>query len=268
MSSSASPKSAVRPVPLALIIVLAVGQALFAAYILRLYGVAIAVGQDAWWNVVLPNLHVGGRGFGNAAMGVHLLAGAIVCLAGPVQLVRLVPSLQGWAPTIHRWNGRLYVASAGIVGVAGLAFVLMAGTIGGLAMDLGFGLYGALMLTAAAQTWRYGRAADVTAHRTWALRLFVLGASSFLYRVGYGLWALAAGGLVGHTDTWDGPLDVVMDFAFYVVPLVVLELALWAGRSDSRLARGVVAAVLGVASPVIALGTLLVLLNWWLPAIP
>ena len=61
-------------------------------------------------------------------------------------------------------------------------------------MDIGFGLYGALMVLAAIQTFRYARARSLSRHRTWALRLFALAIGSWLYRMDYGFWLLLGGG--------------------------------------------------------------------------
>ncbi|MEI9977119.1 MAG: hypothetical protein WDO73_36755 [Ignavibacteriota bacterium] len=55
--------------------------------------------------------------------------------------------------------------SAGAAGLGGLGFIAMKGTIGGGAMTVGFALYGALMVLAAVQTYRYARSRQLDAHR-------------------------------------------------------------------------------------------------------
>ena len=117
----------------------------------------------------------------------------------------------------------LLVAGALLTGAAGCAFILTRGTIGGRWMDAGFLLYGALMMLAAVQAWRFARAGRFVPHRAWALRLFVLVLGSWLYRVHYGLWYLATDGLASNPE-FTGTFDSVQNFAFYLPYLVLLEI--------------------------------------------
>src|SRR3546814_10756632 len=75
--------------------------------------------------------------------GFPFVAGGILRLLGPVQLIG---PIRRAAPRLHRWLGRLYVGAAAIAGVGGLGFILVKGTIGGTVMDIGFAIYGALMI--------------------------------------------------------------------------------------------------------------------------
>jgi len=89
-------------------------------------------------------------------------------------------------------------------------------------MNAGFFLYGALTVIAALQTVRHARARRFELHRGWAIRLFALVIGSWLYRMDYGFWHLLAHA-AGHTHSFDGPFDVVMDFFFFVPNLIVAE---------------------------------------------
>src|SRR5690606_33918735 len=121
-------------------------------------------------------------------------------------------------------------------------------TIGGPTMDLGFGLYGALMVLAAVQTVRHAVARRLEAHRAWAIRLFALAIGSWLYRMDYGFWMLFAGRL-GHTSSFDGWFDMFMIFWFYIPNLIVAELFIRARRSRaSNALQAAAAALLGGAS--------------------
>ena len=118
---------------------------------------------------------------------------------------------------------RIYVTCATLAGAGGLSFILAKGTIGGPVMDAGFGLYGMLVVTAAALTFVRARQGRTEAHRAWAIRLFALVVGSWLYRMEYGFWFLTADG-AGHVPDFSGPFDKVMTFFFYLPNLAVAEL--------------------------------------------
>lgn len=127
--------------------------AIFAVYIIAFFGGAVIGGAGQRWNGALPGLYAARSPLINIAIGAHFLAGGVLLLLGPNQVIgggrRAVP----W---LHRWLGRVYVVSTGVAGLGGLVFIVGRGTIGGLVMDVGFGLYGALMVLCA--TMAYVRA--------------------------------------------------------------------------------------------------------------
>src|SRR3546814_2888601 len=101
--------------------------------------------------------------------GFPFVAGGILRLLGPVQLIG---PIRRAAPRLHRWLGRLYVGAAAIAGVGGLGSILVKGTIGGTVMDIGFAIYGALMILCAERAFTHARQRRFDAHRAWAIRLF------------------------------------------------------------------------------------------------
>jgi hypothetical protein len=166
----------------------------------------------------------------NGAISVHMLAGAAITALAPLQV------LQGprrrW-PWLHRATGRAIVAAALVAALGGLVFIAVRGTIGGAWMDFGFALYGAAMAVAAVQTFRHAKARDIARHRAWALRLVVLVLASWLFRVHYGIWFLATGGLWSN-DSLTGPFDRVQVLAFFLPYLLILELWLRRGPRPDR----------------------------------
>jgi hypothetical protein len=205
---------------------------------------------------------------GTAGIAAHFAAGGIILLLGPIQLIARV---RGAAPAFHRWAGRLYVAAAFTAGIGGLLFIAANGTIGGVAMSLGFGGYGALMVVASVQTWRHARArrlpGRLAAHRAWAIRLFALAVGSWLYRMDYGFWFLFTGG-AGHTPDYRGWFDLIMDGAFYVPNFLIAEAFVRARAAPGRPAVQLIAAAsfTGVAA-FIALATYQFARIYWLPGI-
>ncbi|PSJ42296.1 hypothetical protein C7I55_06475 [Sphingomonas deserti] len=256
------PASALRWSALLLVAASWVSGAIFGAYILAFFGGTAWQGLAARWNESLPALHDPATPLATAAIGAHFVAGGILLLLGPVQLIgRLRRAL----PAVHRWLGRVYVLCAGAAGLGGLAFILAKGTIGGPVMSGGFALYGLLMLVAAIATYRHARAGRTDRHRAWAIRLFALTVGSWLYRMEYGFWFMAVG-RVGHSSDFSGWFDAIMCVFFYLPNLAVAELFIRARRPASRPALSVAATpVLLAASAFVMVATWFFTTRYWGP---
>ncbi|MBE0412094.1 MAG: DUF2306 domain-containing protein [Yoonia sp.] len=158
----------------------------------------------------------------NNSIFSHMVAGALITLLVPLQLAA---PLRRQFPRLHRWSGRLIVLAAILTAIGGLTYIILRGTIGGAAMNVGFTLYGGLTLLAATQTIRHARAGRIAQHNAWALRLFWLVLGSWLYRVHYGLWYLTTGGLWSNPE-FTGGFDLVQNVAFFLPYLIGLEIYL------------------------------------------
>lgn len=241
-----------------------ISTALFGLYILAFYAGAVADGTPETWNEGLPRLYERETRVANVGIGLHFAAGGILLALGPIQLVRAVRRRM---PALHRWLGRIYIFSALLAGLGGLAFIGAKGTIGGMPMNIGFGLYGVLMVVAAVQAYRYARARRFDMHRAWAIRLFALAVGSWLYRMYYGFWMLLSGG-AGHTANFDGWFDVIMVFFFYVPNLLVAEFFIRAQRRPENVAlRSGAIAGLAFGIGLVVLGTYYFTRFSWGPAI-
>jgi hypothetical protein len=158
----------------------------------------------------------------------HMVAGGLLTLLAPLQLLSVVR--RRW-PVLHRGVGYAVAGMSLLSGIFGLVFILSHGTIGGRVMDLGFGLYGILLLCSAARTVVMARRRDPR-HRLWAERLVILALAAWLYRVHYGLWEIATGGAGVRAD-FSGPFDLVQVFAFYLPYLLIHALwRRWRGLPD------------------------------------
>jgi len=239
-----------------------ISAGIFGAYIVAFYAGSAFNGSADLWNEILPGLHDAAAPAATAAIALHFVAGGILLMLGPVQLLG---SVRRRMPRLHRWTGRLYVFAAMSAGLGGLAFIGLKGTIGGPAMNAGFALYGALVTLAAFQAFAQARARCFEQHRAWAIRLFALTVGSWLYRMEYALWFLAVGEL-GHTDNFSGWFDAVMAFFFYLPNLAVAELFI---RSRERSLRGAGAAtavvVLLAATAFVAVATVFFTTRMWGP---
>lgn len=215
-----------------LVTVLCVSGLQFVLYIALTYIARLFDGNLEWWNNgFLPGLYSSENPGATGSIGLHFVTGAVVMVLGCIQQM---PAIRRRWPVIHRWVGRLYVATALSTAFGGLGFIVLQRTVGGIMMDLGFGLYGLLMILSAVQTIRYARARDFSRHRAWAIRLFALVIASWLYRMEYGLSNLVE--FDGRTTDFRGWFDLTMDFFFYLPNLLIAELYLRAGHTRSSVA--------------------------------
>jgi len=266
MSPPAWTGAALRIASVALVAAIWISSAIFGVYILAFYGGAIPAGTLTDWNETLPRLYEADTPGASAGIGLHFFAGAVLLLFGPIQLISQV---RAKAPVVHRWIGRIYALAAFLAGVGGLTFIAIKGTVGGMPMTVGFAMYGGLMVIAAVQTVRHAMARNIDVHRAWAVRLFALAIGSWLYRMCYGFWFLLAGGdNPGHTDAFSGWFDYVMDFAFFIPPLIVAEMFVRTRRGQaSTLGRVATTTAMAGGAAFIALATFFFTLYGWGPAI-
>jgi len=238
--------------------------ALFGLYILAFYAAALYEGNMQRWNEVLPGLYQTNSVSTTSGIGLHFATGGIILILGSIQLIA---GIRNRYPAVHRWIGRLYVISSVLAAIGGLVFILIKGTIGGLVMDIGFGLYGVLMLLAAIETYRHAVAGRLEKHRAWALRLYALAIGSWLYRMDYGFWLLLADGL-GHTRSFAGVFDKVMAFFFYIPNLLVAEAFIRARAYNAAPAfRFFAAGIQLLVTMFLLVGTYYFTLYYWGPAI-
>lgn len=193
--------------------------AIFGLYIVAFYAFALFGDDIDRWNRVLPGLYDPKEALATAGIGIHFAAGGIILMLGCIQLME---GIRKRYPKLHRWLGKIYILASIFAGLGGLTFIFTKGTVGGTIMDIGFSLYGMLMLLAAFETYRHARAKRFDQHRAWAIRLFALAIGSWLYRMDYGFWFLFTDGL-WHTDNFGGGFDKLMSFFFYLPNLIVAE---------------------------------------------
>ena len=241
-----------------------IGQWLFVAYVAAFYGGAAIGGDFERWNEVLVGGYVRGGALGNVVLAAHLALAVVITLGGPLQLI---PQIRARALPVHRWNGRIYMATALIISLAGLYMVWTRGTAGGAAMRVGISLNGVLIIAAGALAWRYVRAGDIAAHRRWALRTFMLVSGVWFFRVGLMAWILANQGPIGIGEDFDGPFVRLWAFGCYLAPLAMLEIYLRAGSGTARSAKLAAAGLLLVVTAGVGVGIVGAAMGMWLPRV-
>ncbi|MET0225680.1 MAG: DUF2306 domain-containing protein [Dokdonella sp.] len=245
-------------------LVAAAGQSVFAFYIAFFYGGAAVQGRPEAWNEILPHGYVAGNTLGNAVLGAHLLFAAAITLAGTLQLV---PSIRARFPRFHRWNGRAYVIVAFIMGASGLYLVLSGRKlVGDVPQHVAVCLNAILIMLCAAMTWRHALARDFSAHRRWALRLFLVVNGVWFFRVELMFWLFVNQGPVGFDPkTFTGPLLTFLGFSQTLLPLAVLEIYLRAKEQGHSVGKLATAAGLVILSVAMGLGEFAAFMGMWLP---
>lgn len=255
--------SALHASVVAWFLVAMVGQLIFAAYVISLYGGGALEGQLAQWNKVTPRGWVPGETAGNVVFGSHVAFTVAIVVGG---LIQLLPPLRRRAPALHRWNGRLYLVAAVVLALGGIAMLLTRGTVGGISQQLGTGVNGVVILVCAAMALRYARARRLDAHRRWALRLFLSVSGVWFFRVGLMAWLLIFRAPVGFDPkSFSGPFLTVLAFAQFALPLLVLELVLRAQAARQPALRRAVAALVFALTVLTAVGIVGATMGMWLP---
>jgi hypothetical protein len=238
-----------------------VGQLLFAYYVLAYYGGAAVDGNWVKWNGVFKHGYVAGDAMGNIAVGVHLFLAFVVTVCGPLQLI---PQIRTYAPTFHRWNGRIYLTTAVVTSIAGLVMLFNRGSVGGMIQHVGIALNAVLVIIFAAMALRYALARDFVTHRRWALRLFLVVSGVWFYRVGLMLWLVLNKGPAGFDPvTFQGPFLYFIAFANYLLPLAVLEIYFYAKDKAGERGQFTMAASLFVLTIAMGAGILFATKLMW-----
>lgn len=241
-----------------------VGQLLFALAVAAFYASAVLRGNLGAWNRFMPHGYVAGDTVGNTVVAVHLLAAVFIILSGAIQLV---PQVRQHVPSLHRWNGRLYMLCAFTVSLAGLYMIWLRGSLADITQKLGITLNAVLILVFAAMALRSAIGRDFKTHRRWALRLFLVVSGVWFFRIGLALSFLIFKGPVGFDPkTFQGPFLSFLSYASYLLPLAVLELYLRAERSTAP-ARLVMAGGLLALTVAMGVGVFGATMILWLPRI-
>lgn len=242
-----------------------VGHMVFGAYIIGTYGAATMHGDKVAWNRVWPTGFVPSQPVGNLIVVIHVLLASVVAICGPLQLI---PMLRRRASWFHRWNGRVYATVAIVVGLAGLAMLASNRAFVGASQNGSVAINGILLVLCAVMAWRSARARAFAEHRKWALRLFVLAAGVWFFRIGLAAWIAVNNGIVGFNPaTMQGPALLTLALAEWMVPLAVIEAYFRVEAAPHAIGRYIVAVLILMLALATGYGTYRAAIGMWLPAI-
>jgi hypothetical protein len=231
MTSSNSTEKADRALNISAIIwflAAVVGQWLFVYYIIIHYGGSLIQGDMETFGKPSIVGYAKGDLMGNLVFGAHVLMAAIITLGGTLQLV---PQIRKHCIKLHRWNGRVFIVTAILMGIGGLYLVWVRGATLTLFGSVAITINALMMLAFSILAWKTAMAGKITEHRRWALRAFIMVNGVWFFRVGFMAWIILNKGALWSTENLDGPFDMVWAFASFLIPLAILELYL---RADKR----------------------------------
>lgn len=241
------------------------GQAIFVVYIFTLYGISLFQGDFARWNKMMPHGYVEGDITGNINIGIHLLLAAVISIGGALQII---PKLRDWVPRFHKWNGRIYIATAIIISLTGFYLTWIRGSVGGLIGAIAISINGLLIIFFALIALRFAITRKFRNHRKWSLRLFMVVSGVWFFRVGFMLWMLIHQKPVGFDPvTFQGPFLTFLNFAQYLLPLFFLEIYFWAQERAGKTGKTATAILITVLTIAMGAGIFGASMGMWLPNI-
>ncbi len=227
------------------------GQWAFAIYILMIYTLTFVNGLNVTNFSPAPSLKQA-EGYVLFIFFAHVLPAVYLSLLGMTQLV---PSIRNNYRGFHRWNGRLFLL-LGITGaLSGLYLQWSKGWETNTAASLGITLNGLLILVAAYLAWFYAIKKRFEAHKRWAIHAFFLVNGVWTFRLYLMGWYMVNQGPNGNTRHIDGPMDITLSFACYLLPMLFAELYFWAKKqrasgkvwlSTGVMSLGVLITIVGV----------------------
>ncbi len=240
------------------------GQWAFVAFIVLFFGGGL-VGGDL--SVVNNKPHVTGYVPGDLVGNVqfigHALLAAMVTFAGAWQLL---PALRRRWPSLHRWNGRIFLSVALVITLTGFYLVWVRGSQLGPASNLSISLNGLLIVCFALLAWRSARRREFADHRRHALRAYLLVNGVWFLRIGIMLAGLVLTPM-GIKIDYQGATFILVSFGSWLLPLMVLESYFRAERSPLAAVKWAIGLLLGVFALATAAGSVAAMAFMWWPYI-
>lgn len=262
---SVSPEKVLNNIVKCWVVVALIGQWVFAAYILSIYAFPTLFGNAELTHSLSP-----GQGI-KAESSVdffiffaHILPAALMAMSGMFQLF---PTIRKKYPKLHRYNGRMFMVLGLSGAFTGLYLTWGAGIRFSDIGSLGVTLNGILIPIAIYLAWKAAINKKFIVHQRFAIHSFILinGVWSFrLYLLG---WFIVNQGANGNTRNIDGPADIILSFASYLLPMIIAEIIFWAQRNRSNNIKWIASgfAVIGVLITVIGVGAAITMM--WFPRI-
>lgn len=247
------------------LVIVLIGQWLFALYIGIRYGIPVASGD---YNAVNQGLKIdgyqAGAGLDNLIYFGHILPAILLSVGGVLQFV---PQIRRKLPWLHRWNGRMFLTLGLLGALTGLYLTWVRGSRLSDLGALGITLNGLLIPLAVYMAWRFARAGNFKAHQRWAIHSFLLINGVWAFRLFLFGWLVLNQGPKGNTALGTGPADLFFSVACYLLPMLVAELVFWAQRQPGERIKWGVSLIMGLGSILTLFGIFAVSMAGWLPAI-
>lgn len=203
-----------------------IGQWAFAFYLLMVYALTFANALDVRDFSPAPSVR-SDDGAVFMTFFVHVVPAIYLSLFG---LLQLVSKLRNCYRSFHRWNGRIFLLLGFTGALTGLFLQWSKGLETNTAASLGITLNGLLILLATYFTWHYAREKRFDLHQRWAIHTFFLVNGVWTFRLYLMAWYMINQGPNGNTANIDGPMDILLSFACYLLPMALTELYFWSKK--------------------------------------
>jgi hypothetical protein len=133
--------------------------------------------------------------------------------------------------------------------------------------SLGVTFNGILIPIAVYFAWKSAIEKKFTIHRRFAIHSFILvnGVWSFrLYLMG---WFVVNQGVNGNSANIDGPADIALSFASYLLPMAIAEVIFWAQRNKNNNIKWFAAIFAGTGATITTVGVAAAVTMMWIPRI-
>ena len=239
------------------------GQWAFALYVLALYAIPLLASYDIS-DITPTQGYEKSVGLDAAMFFGHIIPAVWLSFFGMSQLI---PKVRQKFSRWHRWNGRIFF----LLGVSGALTGLYLQWVTGLRLSdigsVGITLNGILIVGAIGMAWFHAVNKRIDKHMRWAIHAFLLVNGVWLFRLSLMAWYIVNQGPNGNTKTLDGPADIFISFACYLIPMMFAELYLWAKKQRNPQTVASSALAIGVAAAVTLIGVVSAIMMMWLPRI-
>lgn len=245
-----------------LFVIIFIGQFIFALYILGLYGISGVAGDFERWNTAAPHGYVKEDSLGNVFFAMHMALAVVITIGGPLQLIE---KLRDKFREIHRISGRIYIASAFLISIAGFYLVWVKGSVGGLVGSIFISINGILIFICAFYALKKALNNQFAEHRKWAIRLFLAMSGVWFFRVSLMLWLTIHKAPVGFNPvTFQGSALTMLYVLSYIFPIVSAEYYFSAMNGSNT--KKITAIVFILITTVgLLIGTFSATMGLWLP---
>lgn len=241
------------------------GQWFFVVYIGFRWGIPLITGNyESINNSNGIDGFVPGDTSGNGMLYIHVIAAAVLSFGGMLQLI---PSLRQKYPVLHKINGRLFF-TLGILGaLTGLYLTWLRGSRLSDIGSLGVTLNGFLIPVFIYYAWSFAIKGKIALHRRLAVHSFLLVNGVWTFRLYLMGWFVGTQGGLGNAKNLDGPADIIISFACYLLPMAFAELYFWAQRQRDSKRKWLAFSVLSFGCLLTLFGIACAILLMWIPRI-
>jgi len=239
------------------------GQWAFAIYIAAIYLLTPVFGLDVTNFSPAPNLKHA-EGMVLTAFFVHVIPAIYLSMFG---IFQLIPSIRNSYRGFHRINGRIFLLLGFFGATSGLILQWSKGLETNTLASLGISINGLLIIVATFFAYKYAVAKRFDLHKRWAIHAFFLVNGVWTFRLYLMGWYMVNQGPNGNTPNVDGPMDIFLSFACYLLPMLVAELYFWSKKQRSNVKVWFSTLIVSIGAMVTMVGVGAAIMMMWIPRV-